>query len=110
MADALYLLTLRMTEKVAQVMNEEEKKMVKTAAFFVCVCYGPWFLKSYMADKSTSNDLAAFKSSFDIRNHYPKLGQAFLSSMQRHAWHLTEQLVILSLADDDVGDEVKKKM
>ena len=41
MADALYLLTLRMTEKVAQVMNEEEK-MVKTAAFFVSVCFRPW--------------------------------------------------------------------
>ena len=33
MADSLYLLTLKMTEKVVKVMNEE-KKMVDTAAFF----------------------------------------------------------------------------
>ena len=39
MADALYLLTLRMTEKVAQAMNEEEKMMVKTAGFFDSICY-----------------------------------------------------------------------
>ena len=90
-------------------MNEKEKKMVKIEAFFVSVCYGPWFLKSYMVDKSTSNDLAAFKSSFDIRDHYPKLGKALLSSMQRHAWYLPEQLVILSLAYDDFYDKVKKK-
>ena len=96
MADALYMLTLRMTEKVAQVMNEKEK-MVKTVAFFVSVCYGPWFLKSYMVDKSTSNNLGAFKSSFDIRDYYPKLGQALLCSMQRHTWYLTEQLVMLPL-------------
>ena len=44
MADSLYLLTLKMTEKVVKVMNEEEKKMVDTAAFFVSICYGPWFL------------------------------------------------------------------
>ena len=63
-----------------------------------------------MVDKSASNDLAAFKSLFDIRNHYPKLGQALLSSMPRHTWYLTEQLVMLALSDDDVDDEVKKKM
>ena len=110
MADALYLLTLRMTEKVAQVMNEEDKKMVKTASFFVSVCYGPWFLKSYMVDKLHSNNLTAFKSLFDIRDHYPKLGQTLLSSMQWHAWYLTEQLVMLALADNDVDKEVKKNM
>ena len=70
----------------------------------------PWFLKSYMVDKSTSNDLAAFKSWLDIRDHYPKLGQAHLSSMQRHAWYLTEQLIMLTLADNDVDEEVKKNV
>ena len=40
MADALYLLTLKMTEKVAHVMNEKEKKRVKTATLFVSTCYG----------------------------------------------------------------------
>ena len=30
--------------------------------------------------------------------------------MQRHAWYLTEQLVIFALSDDDVDEEVKKKM
>ena len=110
MVDALYLLTLRMTEEVAQVMNEEEKKIVMTVAFYVSICYGPCFLKSYVVEKSTSNELAAFKSSFDKRDHYPKLGEALLSSMQRHAWYLTEQLVMLTLADDDVDEEVKKNM
>ena len=42
MADALYLLTLRMTEKVAQVMNEEDKKMVKAHSLFLYVM-GPGF-------------------------------------------------------------------
>ena len=79
MADALYILTLRMTQNVAKVMNEEEKMMLETAAFF----------KSYMVVKAPSNDLAAFKSAFHIEVQYPKLGKALLASMQRHSWYLS---------------------
>ena len=39
MADALYLLALRMTDQIAMVMNEEESTMVETAAFFVSIWY-----------------------------------------------------------------------
>ena len=54
--------------------------------------------------------MAAFKSSFNIMDHYSKLEHALLSSMQRHAWYLTEQLVMLALTDDDVDEEMKKNM
>ena len=52
MAEALYIITLRMTQNVAKVMNEEEKTMLETAAFFISICYAPWFLKSYMVVKA----------------------------------------------------------
>lgn len=110
MADAQYILTLWMTENITRVSNEDEKKMLETAAFFVAICYAPWFLKSYLVEQSSSNDLSAIKSSFHIKEHYPKLGQALLASMQRHSWYLVEQLVLLALADDDVEHEMKKKM
>lgn len=110
MADALYLLTLRMTDKIARIMNEEERTMVETAAFFVSICYAPWFLKCYLADKAPKNDLEAFKDAFNIQDQYPKLGHALLSSMQRHAWYLTEDLIPLALADDDIEEEEKMKI
>jgi hypothetical protein len=56
MADSLYLLTLHMTAKVSNLMNEEEKKMVETASFFVSICYAPWFLKSSIGYKASAND------------------------------------------------------
>ena len=31
------------------------------------------------------------------------MAEAFLNSMQRHTWYLTEELVHLSLGDDDIG-------
>jgi hypothetical protein len=44
-------------------MNEEEKKMVETASYFVSICYAPWFLKFYL---SQANDFEAIKTSLTI--------------------------------------------
>ncbi len=70
-------------------INEEEKIMMETAALFISICYVPCFLKSYMVTKAPSNDLSAIKSSFYIRDHYPRLGQALLASIQCHCWYLS---------------------
>jgi hypothetical protein len=35
MADALYILTLRMTQNITKVINEEEKIMLETSALFI---------------------------------------------------------------------------
>ena len=110
MADALYILTLRITDKITMIMSEKERNMIETAAFFTSVWYAPWFIKSYLVAKSPSNDLAAFKNAFSIKDKYLNLGAALVASVQRHNWYLTEQLVQLSLADEDVEQEVKKKM
>ncbi len=61
--------------------------MLETAALFISICYAPWFIKFYMVTKAPSNDLSAIKSSFHIKDHYPRLGQALLASMQRHCWY-----------------------
>ena len=109
-ADALYLLKLTMTSKMSKVMNEEEKTMVETASFFVVICYTPWFLKAYLTSNAPNNDLNAFKEVFHIKEQYPELGHALLKSMQRHTWYLTEELVLLALADVNLDYEVKIKM
>jgi hypothetical protein len=37
-------------------MDEEEKKMVEIASYFVSICYAPWILKSYLCQ---ANNLKA---------------------------------------------------
>ena len=49
----------------------------------------------------------AYKDAFNIQDQYPKLGQAQLRSMQRHSWYLTEDLIPLALADNDMEEEEK---
>jgi hypothetical protein len=48
MAEAQYILTLRMTKNITKVINEKEKMMLETVAYFISICYAPWALKSYM--------------------------------------------------------------
>jgi hypothetical protein len=50
MADAFYILTLRMTQRRTNLPNEVEKNILEIAAFFISVCYAPWFLKSYVVE------------------------------------------------------------
>jgi hypothetical protein len=38
------------------------------------------------------------------------LEQALLASMQRNCWYLSEHLVLLALADDDIELELKSKI
>jgi hypothetical protein len=54
-------------------MNE-----VDTAPFFISICYALWFLRSYLANNSPSNELLAIKSAFIFKDQFPKLGQAML--------------------------------
>jgi hypothetical protein len=65
---------------------------------------------TWLPTKAPSNDLSAIKSSFHIKDHYSRLGQALLASMQCHCWYLSEQLVLLVLADDDIELELKSKI
>ena len=84
--------------------------MVETASFFVAITYTPWFLKSSLTASAPSNDLSSFKDMFELKKEYPKLAKAFLHSMQRHTWYLTEELVLLCLGDDDIKDGQKMAM
>jgi hypothetical protein len=108
MADAQFILTLRMMKNITKV-NEKEKMMLETAAHFIFICYAPWALKSYMVAKAPSNVLSAIKSAFQIKDHYPRLRQALLAGMQHHFWNLPDDLVLLALADDDIELELKSK-
>lgn len=110
MADALYLLTLQTTSSVLNVMDEEEKMMVKIASFFIATCYAPWFLQSYLGFKAPANDLCAFKVSTELTVLYPKLGAALTKSFGLHSWSLTEKLVPVALCDPDLEMEEKMLM
>jgi hypothetical protein len=83
--------------------------MMETVALFVSICYAPWFLGFSSLTWLPKLPQMTVKSSFHIRDHYPRLRQALLASIQRHCWYLSEHLVLLALANDDIELELKSK-
>ncbi|XP_065666323.1 uncharacterized protein LOC136087458 isoform X1 [Hydra vulgaris] len=110
MADAIYLLTLKMTKNISNIMNDKEKKIVKTTSLFISLTYCPWFFKSSLSMTAPVNDLAAFKDVLDLSKEYSEFSQSILKSMQNHTWYLSQQLVVMALADDDVEKDEKKNI
>ena len=45
-----------------------------------------------------------------MMDYYPTLAAALLKSMQNHNWYITEEMVGLALAEDDVETETKLAM
>ncbi len=81
--------------------------MLETAVL-ISSCYAPWALNYYMVAKPSQ--MSAIKSAFHIKDHYQRLVQALLASMQRHFWNLSEHLVLLALADEYTELELKSKI
>ena len=101
---------LEMIKNISNIMNENEKKMVKTASLFISLTYCSWFFKRSLSIKTPVNDLVAFKDVFDLSKKYPEFSQSILKSMQNHTWYLSQQLVVMALVDDDVEKDDKKNI
>ena len=110
MADALYIMMLRITGDVSKLMSSEESKMIETAALFISIFYSVWFLKSYIVSQAPSNDLMCFQQVMTIKKHYPVLGGELLISLQRHTWYLTQECSVLALADADLDKDIRQEM
>jgi hypothetical protein len=54
--------------------------------------------------------MTCLPSSLPSKSTVITLEQALLASMQRHCWYLSEHLVLLTLADDDIELELKSKI
>jgi hypothetical protein len=106
MADAQYILTLRMTRNITKVINKEEDDVGDSSSLHLHLLFS-MALMSYKVAKAPSNDLSAIKPAFHFKDHYPRLRQALFASIQCHFWNLTEHLVFLALADDDIELELK---
>lgn len=110
MADALYLLTLKITEQVADILNPEIHGWISDACFFICIFYAPWFLKCSKMEHASNNDILCFKQVFILEKYYPALAGRLLESLMLHTWYLTRELVVTCVADDAVKKEDKQEI
>ncbi len=107
MADSLYILVLNMTHGILNILNETELNQMKTLCDYIAIFHGPYFLRTSIPEKAPSLDLQLVKNLKELSNKYKPISEAVLLSIDNHLWYLSEELVILTLADDSLEDEKK---
>ena len=99
MAKAIYMLKLMVLMEKITWLEQGEKMEVKIMADFISVFYAVWWLKAYLAVEAPMNDLKAFQQMRMLKKHNQKVADTCLASWRRHTWYLTEELVVICLAD-----------
>ena len=107
---------MQLTSKINSKLNKSEKDMLQMSTDFIVTFYGSYFLKSPIAAQAPSNDLDAFKLSLEMmsnelyKSKYGPLAKKLHSSLVRHSWYLTPQLVILSIANGDLDSNERAEI
>ena len=73
-------------------------------------CYIPYWINCTVASAGPDNDLDLIKTLQSYKSTDEKCPNSALSAINRHLWYLVEELVPLSLFDDDTSQSIKAKM
>ena len=115
MASCLYILKMTLLLDKLTWLKEVEREEVRIMAEFISVFYVIWWLKAYVGVKAPMNDLIAIKQMKMYSKYKQLTATTCLASWGRHTWYLTEELVVLSLADttcpfrDDIAAAIVKQ-
>ena len=85
-------------------LSKAQQENIAQLARFVGVYFSRWFLKCAVAPAAPYQSLLCFDQMLNFSQFDPGLAFTVLDSLNRHTWYLTEQWVIVCLADDDCPD------
>ena len=69
-----------------------------------------WVCGYNMHQLKLTNDLQAYKDMKEFRKHDEMIALAVERSLLRHSWYLSEKLAVCSIADEDLPDDIRKKI
>ena len=108
MSQALYYLKWALLLKqIGHLLTQREKKEVQEMAKFIALFYGQWWLQSPLASSAPSNCLKAIAQMRQYERVNPVAATACLESLNRHTGYLSEQLVVLAIADRNLNNSEK---
>ncbi len=85
-------------------MSRFEKAGIRRIAQFVALLYGRYFLSASLSVDAPRLDLTFYYDLCEFRRYDQVAANQALTSVRRHLWYLTPELVILSLFDDNIPD------
>lgn len=109
MSKVIYSLKVWLFRKQFRMTPREEKGLRDLSIFFVRVYVKAWICAPF-ATKAPQNDLTLLKSLVRCEKIHPRIAACAAKKLASHLWYLSEELVALSLLDDDVPPNVKDQM
>lgn len=109
MARAIYSLKICLLQSQCRITAKDKKALQDVCLFIVMLYVKPW-LECTVATKAPNQDLRFLKMLKEYEKVDATISKASISKFSHHLWYLCEETVILSLFDDEVDNQTKKKM
>jgi len=109
MARAIYSLKICLLQSQCRITAEDKKALQDVCLFIVLLYVKPW-LECTVVTKAPNQDLRFLKMLKEYEKVDATISKASISKFSHHLWYLCEETVILSLFDDEVDNQTKKKM
>ena len=105
MSKCIYILKMCLLQHQLPSLHWSKKKKIEKMVLFVVFCYlRPWFEASSIPAAAT-NDLLLYKSLLKFKKINKAVSTKTSTSLNRHTWYLTEDLISFSLFNDDIPVE-----
>lgn len=109
MAKAIYCLKIFIFRDEFKLSAREKNGLREVCLFIITNYIKAWF-SSPSAILAPNHDLTFLQKLIQYEAVNSKISKAATAKMINHLWYLTDKLAIISLFDDEVEVEVKKKM
>ena len=109
MAKGIYIMKIAMLvdELPHNFLTRHQREGVRRMAVFIAIFYTPYFLTARLPACAPREDLTLWRNMCQFRTHDRQIGDAVKTSIKRHQWYLSEQLVVFCLFDPDLSDNDK---
>jgi hypothetical protein len=109
MAYSIYFLKMQLLSEQFE-MSDLEAAKVKSMATFVALFHSKAFLQSRLSSIAPSVDLKYLQHMELYKKENAKAAQVAINSIQNHLWYLTEEIVVLSIFDEDLPPTLRKSL
>ena len=96
-----------------EIISQKEKEEVEIMGEFTSIFYGYWFLTSALTTQAPVNDITTYwmMKQYAATSSNPKIRKGavrVMKSIEDHSWYVEEDLLPLSLLDDQLSDIEKE--
>lgn len=110
MAKAIYIIKMALLLPQLKNVHWRYKKKIEQMALYVVFCHLKVWFTAPLVSSAASNDIAMYRSLIDFIKVHKKAAEACCKKMNRHTWYLTEELIPLSLFDEQLPLETRTKL